>query len=66
MKNYDEKPNLYELRLSKGWTQQQVANEIGIARSYYGMMETCGRTPSIKVAHKIANVFNINWQSFFE
>ena len=61
-----EKPNLHKLRMSKGWTQQQAADETGISRSYYAMMETCGRTPSVKVAHKLAHIFKLNWQSFFD
>ena len=62
----DEKPDLHELRMSRGWTQQEVADKAGISRSYYAVMETQGRTPSVKVAHKLAQVFKLNWQSFFD
>ena len=66
MGEHIEKPNLLRLRQSKGWTQQQAADTVGISRSYYGMMETSDRMPSIKVAHKLAHVFNFSWNIFFE
>ena len=61
-----EKPDLLNLRLGKGWTQQQAADKSGMSRSYYGMIETHSRVPSIAAAQKLAKVFNFNWFAFFE
>ena len=60
------KPDLLTLRQSRGWTQQEAADHAGISRSYYSMLEINGRTPSITVAKKLAHIFKLNWQSFFE
>jgi len=64
MKQADGKIDLRFLRMSKGWSQQEVADMAGISRSYIGMLE-CGRTPSVAVAHKLAQIFRIEWHAFF-
>ena len=61
----DDKPNLLDMRQSRGWTQQETAENAGISRSYYAMLETCGRAPSVNVARKLARVFDIEWHMFF-
>jgi len=66
MKEVIIKPNLLGLRLGKGWSQQQAADYIGISRSYYGMVETNGRAPSVAVAKKLAKVFLFDWRAFFD
>ena len=65
MKEIDKKPDLLELRLARDWTQQQTADRAGISRSYYCILEIKGRVPSINMAKKLAEVFHIDWQSFF-
>ena len=66
LNNMSEKPNLRALRLNKGWSQQQTADHAGISRSYYSMLETSNRVPSVAVAKKLAKVFQISWFVFFE
>ena len=61
-----KRPNLLELRLERGWSQQEAADHIGISRSYYGMVETSGRVPSVAVAKKLAKTFRFDWRVFFE
>ena len=66
MKNTNNKPNLYMLRTAKDWSQQQVANNAGISRSYYSILEAYGRVPSVAVAQRLARVFDFNWHDFFQ
>jgi transcriptional regulator with XRE-family HTH domain len=61
-----KKPDLLELRVAKGWSQQQAANRAGISRSYYGMLEIKGRSPSVEVAKKLAEIFQFSWHVFFD
>ena len=65
MEKNNKKPDLRDLRLARGWTQQQIADKIGMSRSYCAIIEK-GRTPSIAVAQKLAKVFNLDWHMFFE
>jgi len=48
------------------WTQQQAADNMGISRSYYAMVEIGYRIPSVKVARRIQKVFGIDWYVWFE
>jgi len=66
MKRTNERMDLRILRKAKGWSQQQVADRAGISRSYIGMMETCGRAPSVTVAHKLAHIYGIKWYMLFD
>ncbi|MBD8026459.1 helix-turn-helix transcriptional regulator [Ureibacillus sp. Re31] len=55
---------LKERRSFLGYSQQTVAKEIGIERSYYTKIEN-GLCPSVKVAQKIGEVLGIDWTIFF-
>ncbi|MDW5300214.1 MAG: helix-turn-helix transcriptional regulator [Sedimentibacter sp.] len=55
--------NLKKLRANK--TQKEIADLIGITTSHYGFIENGDRQPSLKVAKKIANVFNTNIEGIF-
>lgn len=57
---------LKELRLKKGFTQNEVADAANIERPYYTMIETGKRNPSVTVAKSIANVIGFDWTLFFE
>ena len=57
---------LKELRTKKGLTQQNVAERSDIERSYYTMIETGNRTPSVQVAKSIASAIGFDWTIFFE
>lgn len=49
---------LISLRESKGWTQREVAEKLGISTSRYGMYELGTRTPAPHVMKSIADLFN--------
>jgi len=43
--------------LENKWTQQYVADKIGITKSAYSNIETMKRNPSLKVALQIQQIF---------
>lgn len=56
---------LQELRQAANKTHQVVADEAGIERAYYTMIENGTRSPSPAVAQRIAEVLNFDWTIFF-
>ncbi len=46
-------------------TQEAVAFDAGVARSYYTQIETGARNPSVSMAKKIASVLGFDWTLFF-
>ena len=50
---------LKEIRLKHGWTQQYVADKIGITKAAYSNIETQKRKPSLKVAVQLHKMFGI-------
>lgn len=58
-------PRLKEIRESKGITQQQLADLIGCHIRYIAFLESGDRTPSLKVAYKLASVLNTSIDNIF-
>ena len=52
--------NIKQIRLSNGWTQQYIADNIGITKASYSNIETGKRRPSLKVALKLQKMFGIS------
>lgn len=52
--------NIIKFRNLNNWTQK-----IGITTSYLGMLEVDIRSPSLKIAYKIAQLFNVSIEEFF-
>lgn len=46
-------------------TQEDVAEKSDITRSYYTMIESGKRTPSVNVAKRLASTLNTDWTFFF-
>ena len=57
---------LQELRKDKGFTQADVAQEIGVATSTVGNYETGHSQPSMETLIKIADLFDVNMDFLFE
>ena len=55
---------LVERRKLLGYSQQNVADKVGIDRSYYTKIES-GLVPSVKVAKSIGEHLGIDWTVFF-
>lgn len=56
---------LVALRKEKGLTQQQVADMLGVTRSFYGMIETGDRNPTLDLAKRISEIFGTNIEGLF-
>ncbi|KAA0956672.1 helix-turn-helix transcriptional regulator [Planococcus sp. ANT_H30] len=46
-------------------TQLEAADLVGISRGAYANIEIGNRNPSVKLAKKIADVFDFHWTLFF-
>ena len=58
--------NLMGERKKANFTQREVGKLSGISESYYSMIESGDRKPTVKTAKKIAAVLGIDWTLFFE
>lgn len=56
---------LIQHRKLLGYSQQDVANKVGIDRSYYTKIEN-GLKPSVKVAKAIGHFLGLDWTIFFD
>lgn len=56
---------LKELRLEKGLTQQQIADEIGVNRGSYSNWEKGKREPSFENLIKLADLLEVSLDSLF-
>lgn len=57
---------LRKIRLENKWTQQYVADKIGITKSAYSNIENKRRSPSLKVAIKLQNLFELPIETLIE
>ena len=51
---------LKQNRLENKWTQQYVADKIGITKSAYSNIDNQNRSPSLKVAIQLQNLFSLS------
>ncbi|WP_018249812.1 helix-turn-helix transcriptional regulator [Orenia marismortui] len=56
---------LIKLRKKEDLTQKEVAELLDITRGYYGHIETGRRNPPLKLALKIANLFEKKVEDIF-
>jgi len=54
------------LRLQHHWTQQYVADVIGITKAAYSNIENGNRSPSLKVALHLQNMFDLQIEKLLE
>lgn len=58
--------DLKSVRLGKALTMKTVSAQAGITDSYYCLIESGKRRPSVEVAKRIAHVLGLNWTEFFK
>ncbi len=58
--------NLRKVRLEKGRSQEQLAHECGIDRSYISGCERGVRNPSLKMLGKLANALGVEAKIFLD
>lgn len=54
------------LRAERGWTQAQLAAEVGVSRQTINSIETGRFEPSLTLALKLARLFTAPVESIFE
>lgn len=57
---------LRNIRLSKGYTEKQVAEAAGIKQAPYHRIETGVVYPRVLTAKKIANFLGFPWTDFYK
>lgn len=57
---------LRRLRTDQGLSQMALASLVDVSRSSIALIELGVNKPSVKLAKKLAAVFNVNWTIFFE
>ena len=51
--------NLRSLRDARGWSQEELAFEAGMHRTYISDIERCARNPTIEVVDKLAQTLKV-------
>lgn len=54
-----------ELRIKNNLSQQELSNLVGVTPKYIGFIENSERTPSLKIAKRIAEVFKLPIEDIF-
>ena len=57
--------NLRKLRKERGWTQEQVASELGFCRSYISVIENGKQGLSGEMINAIIKVFDVKYEDFY-
>jgi repressor LexA len=57
--------NLRKLRNLEGWTQEQVANKLGVSKQTYSHYENEKRKPGLEMILKLGEIYDVNIQSIF-
>ena len=55
-----------EMRIRNGWTQQQLADEVGVSRQSINSIECNRYVPSLALALTFARVFNCSTDDIFK
>lgn len=57
---------LSELRMKQGWSQQQIAELVGVSRQTINAIEKERYDPSLPLAFKIARLFGLSIEAIFQ
>ena len=66
LKGDDKLLNLKELRTERGYTQEELASKCDVLRTTISMIESGTNKPSVELAKKFGEIFNVDWKGFFE
>jgi len=55
-----------ELRETKGWTQQELADQVGVSRQSINSIERNRYVPSLELALLFARIFGISTDEIFK
>ena len=62
----DVRNRVKELRVERGWTQQELAEAVGVSRQSINSIERTRYIPSLPLALKFARVFGCATEEIFE
>jgi transcriptional regulator with XRE-family HTH domain len=51
--------NMRRLRRAKGWSQEELAHQAGVHRTYISGVERCVRNPTITIVGRIAEALAV-------
>ena len=60
------KSRLRVLRAERGWSQQELADQLGVSRQTVNAIETGRYDPSLPLAFRIARAFGASVEEVFE
>jgi putative transcriptional regulator len=60
------KNRLRVLRAERGWSQQELADRLGVSRQSVNAIETGKYDPSLPLAFRIADVFEMAIEAIFQ
>lgn len=63
---YGDGPSLAALRLQHGWSQAELARQVGTSQSYIGRLETRGIDPQLSTVRKIALILGVSVTALVE
>lgn len=58
--------DLKEKREKKGYTQQRLADAVGVTQTAISLIESGDRNPSIPLAKEIGHVLGFSWTEFYD
>lgn len=58
--------NMRRLRQSKGWSQEELAHQAGLHRTYISDLERCARNPTITVVDRLAVALEVSVGSLLD
>ena len=56
---------IQKVRMSKGLTQEQLAERVKVSTTYIGYVETGYRVPNLKMIYKIARALSVKVKDIF-
>ena len=59
------KNRLTDLRAERAWTQADLARRVGVSRQTINAIETGKFDPSLPLAFRLANLFNLKIEEIF-
>tara|TARA_R110002096_G_scaffold316510_1_gene511033 strand:+ start:185 stop:388 length:204 start_codon:yes stop_codon:yes gene_type:complete len=51
--------NMRRIRRAKGWSQEELAHQAGVHRTYISGVERCVRNPTITIVNRIAEALGV-------
>ncbi|MCM1059414.1 MAG: helix-turn-helix transcriptional regulator [Eubacterium sp.] len=60
------KNKIATIRKIQGYTQQAIADRVGVTRQQISAIEKGKTLPSVSVAKAIAHILGIKWETFFD